>query len=206
MADYFALLSERRRPWLDTDQLKQKFLALSAELHPDRVHGNAADDKQRAQERYTELNSAYQCLLQPRDRLAHLIEIESSQKPPAIQTAPPALMDLFLEIGELCREVDKFLADKRATESPLLQVRMFAPGQVLTDRINSLQQRLRAIALEGEAALQKQNIAWEKAPPIGDPSRLAALPLTELEEHYRTFSYISRWSAQLQERLVQLAL
>lgn len=206
MADYFALLAELRRPRIDTDQLKQKFLSLSAELHPDRVHGSSPEEKQRAQERYTELNSAYQSLLQPRDRLAHLLELESGKKPAAIQIAPAAFMNLFLEIGDVCRDVDKFLADKRGATSPLLQASMFESGQAFVDQINSLQQKLGKISTETEMALQKQNRAWEKAPPVGNPGRLAALPLVELEEHYRTFSYISRWSAQLLERLVQLAL
>jgi len=36
MTDYFALLDEPRRPWLDVSSLKQKFLARSSEVHPDR--------------------------------------------------------------------------------------------------------------------------------------------------------------------------
>ena len=35
MTDYFNLLSEPRRPWLNPEALKQKFLNLSAEVHPD---------------------------------------------------------------------------------------------------------------------------------------------------------------------------
>ena len=34
MPDYFALLNEPRRPWLDADLLKQKFLALAPTLIP----------------------------------------------------------------------------------------------------------------------------------------------------------------------------
>ena len=38
MTDYFALLNEPRRPWLDADLLKQTFLTLSAGAHPDKIH------------------------------------------------------------------------------------------------------------------------------------------------------------------------
>ena len=38
MTDAFALLSEPRRPWLDAEALKARFLPLSAAVHPDRVH------------------------------------------------------------------------------------------------------------------------------------------------------------------------
>jgi curved DNA-binding protein CbpA len=205
VADYFELLAEPRRPWIDPDQLKQKFLTLSGDLHPDRFHGTPVEEKRRAQERYTELNSAYQCLLQPKDRLAHLLELESGAKPKAIQTAPAAFMDLFLDVGNLCREGDKFLAEKR-TASPLVQVSLFERGQQLADKIQAVQRRVRAVWAQHEAALRELNVAWEKAPPIGDSLRTAALPLADLEDRYRAFSYLARWSAQLQERIIQLAL
>jgi DnaJ-domain-containing protein 1 len=206
VADNFQLLSEPRRPSINIEQLKAKFLALSAELHPDRTHESSPEERRSSQDQFTQLNSAYQCLLQPRDRLAHLLELESGQKPQTIQSAPHAFMDLFMEVGGLCSEVDKFLERKRAAASPLLQVSLFERGQELADRINALQHRLKEISAEYESQLHQLNRVWEKAPAIGDPRRVTALPLGDLENHYRAFSYLSRWSAQLQERLVQLAL
>src|SRR5215472_9636832 len=76
MVDYFALLDEPRRPWLDAEPLKEKFLALSATVHPDRVHNLSETERAAAQERYTELNAAYQCLREPKERLHHLLELE----------------------------------------------------------------------------------------------------------------------------------
>ena len=46
MTDYFALLGETRRPWLDTEALKAKFLTLTASVHPDRVHNATPTEKQ----------------------------------------------------------------------------------------------------------------------------------------------------------------
>ena len=76
MLDYFALLRTPRRPWLDADSIKQTFFTLSAELHPDRVHTADAAEKHTANERSAELNAAYQCLREPRERLRHLLELE----------------------------------------------------------------------------------------------------------------------------------
>ena len=41
---------------------------------------------------------------------------------------------------------------------------------------------------------------------MGAPERAPALPLKRLEQVYRVFSYVSRWTDQLQERLVRLAM
>ena len=68
MTDYFALLDEPRRPWLEPDSLKARFLALSAEVHPDRLHNAPEAQKQAANQQCAELNSAYRCLREPKER------------------------------------------------------------------------------------------------------------------------------------------
>jgi DnaJ-domain-containing protein 1 len=206
VVDYFALLQEPRRPWLDPDLLKSKFLTLSAEAHPDRVHGHSPDEKQSAQNRYTDLNTAYQTLREPKNRLAHLLELESGQKPSAIQSAPGELMDLFLEIAGVCRQVDKWVEEKHAESSPLLQVTLFERGQALGEKLTALQQIVKQRSEAAEKALQSLDSAWEPTRPAGTQPEASQLPLAHLEECYRTFSYLSRWSAQLQERFVQLSL
>jgi len=198
VVDYFELLDEPRRPWLDPDLLKNKFLTISAELHPDRVHGSIPVEKERAQAQYSEMNTAYQTLRDPKLRSAHLLELESGVKPSAIQSAPGDLMDLFMRVGALCRDVDKFVEAKRAVTSPLLLVELFERGQELTERVKGLQQILNERSEVAEQSLRKLNSPWESKAPV--------LPLAELEQSYRTFSYLGRWSAQLQERLVLLAL
>src|SRR5438128_12515999 len=99
MIDYFALFNEPRRPWLDGELLKAKFLQLSAEVHPDRVHGASAADKQRAHERSAELNAAYNCLREPKSRLQHLLELETGARPKQEEKYPPVNWYLLLKSG-----------------------------------------------------------------------------------------------------------
>ena len=205
MNDAFALLSEPRRPWLDAEALKQEFLALSSEVHPDRVHSASDVQKQAANARYAELNAAHNTLREPRERLLHLLELERGAKPSDIQRIPPGTMDLFVEVGQLCRDVDAFLAERAKVTSPLLKVKMFERGMEWTDKLQALQQNINAKREELAAELQQMNPVWESAPPISSPERAAALPLERLEQIYRVFSYIARWSEQIQERNVQLA-
>src|SRR3954467_14534710 len=112
MTDFFAVFGEQRRPWLDPEVLKGKFLALSAEAHPDRAHSAGAQERLQAQDRYTRLNAAYQVLREPKDRLRHLIELERGSKPGQIQRIPSDLMNLSLEVGEVCREADALVQEK----------------------------------------------------------------------------------------------
>ena len=205
MTDNFALLNEPRLPWLDPDLLKQKFFPLSASFHPDRVHGGTDAEKLTANQRYAELNAAYNCLREPKERLLHLIELELGKKPSDIQKIPPGTMDLFVEVGQTCRDADTFLDEKSKVTSPLLKVQLFERGQEWTDKLNALQQKINAKRETLSAELRDLNSVWEMAPAVGSPERVAVLPLERLEQIYRVFSYIARWSEQIQERVVQLS-
>ena len=72
MLDNFALLNEARRPWLEAEPLKQKFLALSSEFHPDRAHAAGEAQREAATRRFAGLNAAWQCLREPKERIGPL--------------------------------------------------------------------------------------------------------------------------------------
>jgi DnaJ-domain-containing protein 1 len=200
MIDNFALLNEPRRPWIDAGTLKARFLALSCEVHPDRVHNAPETEKQAANQRYSELNAAYNCLRDPKERLQHLLELELGTKPGDIQRIPPGTMDEFFEVGQLCRQTDAFLAEKAKVSSPMLKLQLFERAQEWTDKLNVLQQKINVRREALTVELQMMNSAWESSPEN------LQLPLVRLEEIYRLLSYFARWSEQIQERIVQLSL
>jgi len=206
MADYFALLDEPRRPWLDPEVLKVKFHALTAMVHPDRVHLATEPERQAANQRYAELNAAYQCLSEPKERLHHLLELERGDKVEDVQKISPGTMDSFMEIGELCRQADAFLAEKASATSPLLKVQLFERGMALTDGLQLLAGRLDGRREALMLQLRNLNMAWETAPPVGSSTRLHVLPCSRLEHIYRELSYLKRGTQQIRERLVQLSL
>lgn len=206
MDDAFLLLDEPRRPWLDTESLRQKFLALSSAVHPDRVHSAEAAAKETATVKYAALNAAYNVLKEPKDRLLLLLELESGAAPRDIQRIPPGTMDLFVDVGQTCREVDQFLTEKAAATSPMVKLKLFERGMDWTDRLGQLQQRINGKRDELFEELRQMNSLWEMAPAVGDGTRMAQLPLERLEQIYRVLSYVSRWTGQIQERVVQLAV
>ncbi len=205
MPDYFALLTEPRRPWLDENVLKSRFLQLSAGAHPDRSHDASEAEKQLASQRFAELNAAYNCLREPKSRLRHLSELESGSKLKEIQKIPPDAMAMFFEVGQLCREVDAFLTQNAAVTSPLVKVEVFERGQEWTDKLNEVQRKVNAKLEVLSAELKQLNPAWENAPPEG-AARLNSLPMKQLESLGREFSYLARWSGQIQDRIVRLSL
>ena len=205
-ADSFALLDEERLPWLDIEELKDRFITLSSEVHPDRTHTACEEQKTAANQRYAELNAAYNCLREPKERLLHLLELELGERPKDVQRIPPGTMDLFVEVGQTCRDADAFLGERAKAESPLKKVALFEQGMEWIDKLNALQQRINGKRDELEVELKNLNPVWQAAPGLGAPGRREALPLERLEQLYRVFSYIARWTEQIQERVVQLSI
>jgi len=158
-------------------------------------------DKAAATQRYTELNAAYQCLLEPRERLLHLLELEHGAKPKDIQEIPGSLADMFAEVATVCRNADQFLEEKSRVASPLLQVELFERAQEWTEKLQLLQKKLRDFSERLLAELKLLDTKWM----AGDSKTRGDL-LNELEKLYRLFSYFNRWNGQIQERIVQLSL
>ena len=196
MTDYFALLNEPRRPWLDADSLKTKFFALSSEVHPDRVHNASESEKLEANRRYTELNAAYQCLREPRSRIRRLLELELGAKPSDLTDIPDDLMDLFFAVGKVFRDVDAFLVEKAQATSPLIQVQLFERGMEQVEQLNELSHKIspRRDALLDE--LKSLDAAWQSHTSV-HTDRLLNI--------WRMLSFYERWLAQIQERIAQLS-
>jgi curved DNA-binding protein CbpA len=201
MTDNFALLNEPRRPWLDADSLRQKFLALSANAHPDKIHSASEPEKSAAAKRFAELNTAYNCLAEPKSRLLHLLELESGAKPGDIRQIPAALADVFAEIASACRGADDFLTEKNKVTSPLLQVQMFGRAQEWVEKLNKLQQKLNGQHGKMMAELKLLDEQW-----IADNLEKRGSLLEKMEGLYRLFGYFNRWNGQIRERSVQLSL
>jgi len=205
MVDHFAALKLPRLPWIDPETVTAAFRELSADTHPDRFHNAPVEERDLATRRYADLNAAQACLSDPRLRLRHLLELERGSSPEVVKSVPESTMDMFMRVGQLTREVDTFIEEKEQASSPLIKAGFFQRGLEWTDRLQSLQ----AEALKGLEPLHEElrelNGDWEGAPPIGDPARGEALPLNRLEEIGRVISHLSRWSGQLQERIVRLS-
>ncbi len=224
MTDCFALLGQARRPWLDPEVLKQKFLAISAQIHPDRVANTKHSDATTAQQQFTALNTAYHCLRDPKERLRHLLELETGAPLRQLLRLPAELMEQSLQVGVLCREADTFLQEHQRTTSPLLQAQLFGRGQRCLERLQALRHQLNSRAEDLSLELQALDARWTasgtatgsahpcqcdggttgQAGAAGGPERAAVVE--PLERLYQLFSFYSRWLAQIEERIVLLSI
>jgi hypothetical protein len=205
MTDFFALLGQLRRPWLEPDELKARYFALAQQVHPDRYHDAPLAQQQAAAAHHAELNAAYQYLREPKNRLLHLLELELGRKPEEIQDVPTETMELFVEVGQLCSGVDAFLAGHGKVSSPILKAKVFEEGLEWTDRLQKMQEDLSVRREVLEDRLRAIDAAWNTASDPRCPASSSS-PWPELEQLYREFSFLGRWFAQLQQRIVQLSL
>ena len=201
MTDYFALLDEPRRLWMDTERLKTKFLSRSAQVHPDKIHAATAAARETANRSFAELNAAFNCLRDPKARLRHLLELELGARPKEVQEIPPDLAELFGEIARLRREVNSFLAESARIQSALLRVQRFERAQEWVDRLRAAQKRLGDHTAGLLSELQALDAEWIRSG--NDPVQRGVL-LRKVEQILQRVSFYSRWDSQFQETIVQL--
>ena len=193
----------QRRPWLESEKLKQRFHKLSMKIHPDQFPNESKEVKDDRQRCFADLNAAFQCLSNSKLRVRHLLELESGQVSRNVQSVPPEMTNWFTEINSICNKVDAFL-DKRSNQnSPILQVALLEEGMLLNDEIVKIDKNLQDELSKVNESLKLLNLKWDK---IGedDVDREKKLPLAELDRLSQQLSFWVKWSAQLGERSSRL--
>jgi curved DNA-binding protein CbpA len=189
MTDYFALLEQPRTPWLDLATLKEVFHRKTLEQHPDSTRAAEGD--------FARLNEAYQLLQDPKRRLHHLLELQGVPAASTNRMVPPELQELFLEIGALNQRMTALLEKIRSASGPLS--RSLLKGEVVAAQkeVASLSDKLRERIEAADERLRRMNPGWLTNP---------AAQIADAEDLYLRFSYLGRWSAQLDELAFQLSL
>jgi len=195
MIDYFALLDQPRRPWLDAEKLKETYHQKTLQTHPDvhaRSPGEAATDRT-----FASLNEAYQVLQDPKRRLHHLLSLEGSAPSSTDQAVPVQLQNLFPRIGELAQRANLLTEKIRSTSNALS--RSLLKPQVLEVQKEAKEVRETIQSLTGASLdqLRQINLAWDRNP---------AEQIEALSNLYFSFAYLTRWAKQLDEMTFQLSL
>jgi DnaJ-domain-containing protein 1 len=191
MTDYFALLDEPRQPWIQPDELKQKYHRLTLAAHPDTQAESTPSDA------FAELSKGYWTLSDPTQRLLHLLTLEGHAPATNAETVPDDLADLFLNVGLLNQQID-LLARKLAEATSNLGKSMLTRELVeVQTRVKSNLDQLRGLYDDQLDRLKDLNETWT----LGRTDALS-----QVAEIYGRITYLSRWIDQLEEKRVQLSV
>jgi hypothetical protein len=188
MIDCFSLLQQPRRPWLNAEQLKEKYIQLTISMHPDRQ----APQPENPAPDFANINNAFRVLVDPKARLQHLLKLEGIAT--SADTVPDALANVFLETGTLIQEIDLLLSrtTANALSKALRHPEVLEMRKLAADRLDKLQAMYKS-ALE---ELQKLDRLWASTHEIAP----------ELSALSSKLAYLTRWIAQLEERQFQLSM
>ncbi|MBA2433848.1 MAG: hypothetical protein H0V54_01960 [Chthoniobacterales bacterium] len=177
MIDYFALLDEARRPWLEPEQLKEKYFA--------RNRAAAAD---------AELNEAFRVLSDPKLRLQHLLTLEGAELS-AGRPVPPSVAELFWNTGTLLREVDRWLLKRGEATSALSRALLSGERAKIESKLGELEEQLNA-TYAGELS-HLRAIEGLSTPVLPNE-------LSNLTERYDSISFLTRLREQVKEKRFRL--
>src|ERR1700677_627771 len=156
----FALFDLEPGPLVDLAALKERFTRATAESHPDKFAHAPEDERSAADSRYASLNKAYQTLIDPRQRLLVLYELTKGEKPRDVQRIPPGTMDLFIEVGQICQQLDQFLERKRNAGGALERAALMGEELTLQDTLTTLRGKLEQLGVTLEADLAALDTRW----------------------------------------------
>lgn len=177
--DHFATLGIARAPWVDAEDVKERFFRMGAAVHPD--SGGTA-------EAFARVNSAWLALRDPAECLRHYLELEHPSLLARASQTPAELGDLFMDIAALRQRVQALAAKLAAAPSPLARSLLEAERQAAKGRIAALSGQTHALleSVKGDVRLAK----------AGEPELLVRL--------LSTMVFLTKWARQLSESAMAL--
>lgn len=182
MTDYFALLSQPRRPRLNEGDLKSVYLRLSAEVHPD-VGGNP--------ERFRDVQEGYQILLRPALRLRHLLDLEFGE---GIALPASRHQEVFLQVGAAVQAARRAWQEHNAARSALARAVGVSGVRAAVGLLENAEDAVGVVLEEAGRDLDAVDADW----PLGESGRLVNLT--------SDWIYLSRWQGELSEWRFRLTM
>ena len=183
MEDAFAVFGISRRPLIDEPELKEKYLRLAADRHPDASGG---DD-----EEFHLVQEAYKTLRDPAARLRHLLELTFPTFRRDGGHVPHA--ELFLRAGNAVQAARMIWQRFENTSSALARA-LLSPE--IADALRGIREAS-GFVQEAEDELESQLDDLDTRWPDVSPDELSALATA--------FRFLARWKSQLSEWEFQLS-
>jgi curved DNA-binding protein CbpA len=183
MEDAFAVFGISRRPLIDETALKERYLRLAADRHPDASEG---DD-----EEFHVVQDAYKTLRDPAARLRHLLELTFPSFRRDGGEVPHA--ELFLRAGNAVQAA-RMVWQRIETTSSALAKALLSPE--IAEALRDIREAS-GFVQEAEEKLESQLEDLDAQWPGVSPEELSALATA--------FRFLSRWKSQLSEWEFQLS-
>jgi len=196
MTDHFAVLKQPRRPWLDPDQLKEKYQQLVLNEHPDRKSRRTKAPPISPEPGFADITEAYRVLSNPKLRLNHLLRLSNEEVDFETASVTTELADVFMGAATLVLEIDALLQKREAATSAVGKSLLKSEIAAVKTRVKQSLDQLEQLYSDCVRDLQKADRAWKK-----NASETAA----ELRKLAQRFGYLERWIGQLREKQFQLS-
>jgi curved DNA-binding protein CbpA len=183
MEDAFAVFRISRRPLIDESKLKETYLKLAADRHPDASRGD--------EEEFHRIQEAYKTLRDPATRLRHLLELTFPTFRGNGGDVPHA--EIFMRAGRAVQAA-------RAVWQRLEHTSSAVAKALLSPEIAEALRQIRAASgfvQQADDDLAKQLQDLDSRWPNISPQELSALA--------SAFRFVSRWKSQLSEWEFQLS-
>lgn len=193
MTDYFALLDQPRRPWIDLDELKRSYHQKTLQFHPDAQILRGLTNPAGAD--FSNLNEAYQVLRDPKRRLHHLLSLEGIP-PSHHETIPNQLQELFPQVSTFSHRSKGFLEKLGATSNKLTRSLLTVEALQLQKEGKGIRQQVQNLFDASLREVHEIDKIWKENWPAH---------LKTLSSLHATFAYLTRWLSQLDEMIFQVS-
>lgn len=154
----FALFGLRPQFELDPALLRERYLRLTREVHPDRSAGAAGDDAADRARLSARVNEAYRLLLAPISRAEYLLELSGGDSAARDKRVPPALLSSTLLVRE---EIDEARSVGNTALLTALHRKLSTERDQLAKAIGELARRLPGdTALRSDLRLKLNSIRY----------------------------------------------
>jgi DnaJ-domain-containing protein 1 len=202
LSDSFAILGFDRNPWLDPQELKDRYVQRAKEAHPDHKIDTENSESESGQEAAS-INQAFKTLENSATRIAHFLILETGHDVTQDRNVPEELISLFMDLGPLFQQADQLIRKVKNETSQILRARHFIAASPLLTKLSNIQSGIVASLQSSEEKAKEVQKAWLNKELRQDPKSRKEI-LQALTKIYGTISFSQRWLDTINEKSFEL--
>lgn len=202
LLDSFAILGFDRSPWIDPQELKNRYVQRAKEAHPDHKSDAENSDSETDVEA-ANINQAFKTLENSATRIAHFLELETGHDATQDRNVPEELISLFMDLGPLFQEADQLIGKVKNETSQILRSRHFIAASPLLTKLSNMQSGIIATLQSTDEKTREIQQSWLNNESRQDPKSREEI-FQALTKIYTTLSFSQRWLDTINEKSFEL--